>query len=112
MALPVRPPEDVQHPNTPIRHVNTDHLRRFVLLMQFRSAIAAERHSGIRAACILYATRRIEERLGVALFTRESTQMHPTAAAVRLYPCAIRLLSMWDTLMADTRGQDEAPASA
>ncbi|RZT36350.1 LysR family transcriptional regulator [Cupriavidus agavae] len=111
VALPVRPPEDFQHHNPPIRHVNTGHLRRFILLMQFRSAIAAERHSGIRAACILYATRRIEERLGVVLFIRESNQMLPTPAAIRLYPCAVRLLAMWDTIIEDShaRSRNQAP---
>lgn len=102
-ALPVRPPQKSLQPALPLRHINTNQLRRFVLLMHHRSAIAAERHSGIRAACILYAIRRVEERLGITLFTREATTMQPTAAAIRLYPCAIRLLLMWDSLMAEMR---------
>ena len=72
------------------------------MLMQHESAIAAERHTGIRAACIHYAIRRLEDRLGTTLFLREAASMQPTAAARRLYPCAIRLLSMWDTLVAES----------
>jgi hypothetical protein len=101
VALPVRPPES-HHAPLPLRHINTTHLRRFVMLMQHESAIAAERHTGIRAACIHYAIRRLEDRLGTTLFLREAASMQPTAAARRLYPCAIRLLSMWDTLVAES----------
>ncbi|WP_404995289.1 LysR family transcriptional regulator [Cupriavidus pauculus] len=112
MALPVRPPE-VLYGSLPIRHVNTCQLRRFVLMMQFRSASAAERHSGIKAAGILYAVRCIEDRLSTTLFERNGTTMRPTAAAHRLYPCAIRLLEMWDELIAELRPPpDGAPATA
>ncbi len=103
VSLPVRPPDSVHGP-LPLRHINTIHLRRFVMLMQHESAIAAERHTGIRAACIHYAIRRLEDRFGTTLFVREASSMHPTAAAHRLYPCAIRLLSMWDSLVAESPG--------
>jgi len=82
-------------------------------MMQFRSASAAERHSGIKAAGILYAVRCIEDRLSTTLFERNGTTMRPTAAAHRLYPCAIRLLEMWDELIAELRPPpDSAPATA
>lgn len=111
MALPVRPPE-VLYGSLPIRHVNTCQLRRFVLMMQFRSASAAERHSGIKAAGILYAVRCIEDRLSTKLFERNGTTMRPTAAAHRLYPCAIRLLEMWDELIAELRPPPDSALAA
>lgn len=101
LSLPIRPP-DYLYGALPLRHINTTHLRRFVMLMHHESAIAAERHTGIRAACIHYAIRRLEDRLSTKLFIREASSMHPTAAAQRLYPCAIRLLSMWDSLVAES----------
>lgn len=97
LALPVRAPEECR-PAPPARHVSTTHLRRFVLLMQYESAVAAEHYTGVRAASIRYAVQRLEERLGTALFNRSPSAMSPTAAADRLYPCAVRLLDMWDTL--------------
>lgn len=111
MALPVRPPE-VLYGSLPIRHVNTCQLRRFVLMMQFRSASAAERHSGIKAAGVLYAVRCIEDRLSTKLFERNGTTMRPTAAAHRLYPCAIRLLEMWDELIAELRPPPDSALAA
>lgn len=109
-SLPVRPPDSLHAP-LPVRHINTTQLRRFVMLMQHESAIAAERHTGIRAACIHYAIRRLEDRLGTTLFSREAASMHPTAAARRLYPCAVRLLSMWDSLVAESTGAGDPPAT-
>lgn len=106
VSLPIRPP-DSHHAPLPLRHINTTHLRRFVMMMQHESAIAAERHTGIRAACIHYAIRRLEDRLGTTLFLREPSSMQPTAAARRLYPCAIRLLWMWDSLVAESTGASE-----
>lgn len=109
-SLPVRPPDGPKAP-LPVRHINTTQLRRFVILMQHESAIAAERHTGIRAACIHYAIRRLEDRLGTTLFAREAASMHPTAAARRLYPCAVQLLSMWDRIVAESTGASH-PTSA
>jgi hypothetical protein len=61
----------------------------------------------------LYAVRCIEDRLSTTLFERNGTTMRPTAAAHRLYPCAIRLLEMWDELIAELRPPpDSAPATA
>ncbi|WP_258096443.1 hypothetical protein, partial [Klebsiella pneumoniae] len=51
LALPVRAPEECR-PAPPARHVSTTHLRRFVLLMQYESAVAAEHYTGVRAASI------------------------------------------------------------
>lgn len=111
VTLPVRPPQALHAPHAlhaplPERHINTAHLRRFVILMHHETAVAAQRHTGVRAACIHYAIRRLEDRLGTALFEREGSSMRPTAAARRLYPCAIRLLAMWDSLV----DQSTAPA--
>jgi len=108
VALPVRPPGDPMAAQ-PIRHVNTSHLRRFVLLMQYCSAVEAARHSGINPPCFHYAVRRLEDRLGTALFVREASSMHPTAAARRLYPCAVRLLAMWDDLVEPGIGETNPP---
>lgn len=107
VALPVRLPDSLYGP-LPIRHVNTIHLRRFVLMMQYQSASAVERHAGVRSACVLYAIRRIEDRLSTTLFIRDATTLYPTAAAHRLYPCAVRLLAMWDALIADLQGDSRA----
>ncbi|GJG97281.1 LysR family transcriptional regulator [Cupriavidus pauculus] len=101
LAIHIRPP-DYLYGALPLRHINTSRLRRFVMLMHHESAIVAGRHTGIRAACIHYAVRRLEDRLSTQLFVREASSMHRTAAAQRLYPCAIRLLSMWDNLVAES----------
>lgn len=108
IALPVRSPEESRAaPLT--RHVSTTHLRRFVMLMQYESAVVAERHTGVKAASIHYAVHRLEDRLGTVLFTRSASSIVPTAAAERLFPCAIRLLSMWDRLVEQYAAQSHQP---
>lgn len=102
IALPLRPPGEALH-CLPTRYVNTRVLRVFLLVMRYGSASNVCRASGIKPASIHYSIRRLEEVLGVVLFRRQTQRMLPTSAAHRLYPCAVRLVSMWDSLIHDLR---------
>lgn len=80
--------------------LSIDDLRSFLLVVQERSVTRAARHLEVTQQSVSERIRRLENRIGVKLFTRMPHGVQPTPAGYRLVPYAAQCVSLVDEALA------------
>ncbi|HMO43911.1 MAG TPA: LysR family transcriptional regulator, partial [Phenylobacterium sp.] len=95
---------------TPDRFENLDLdlLRTFVAIAEVRNLTRAGERLGRTQSAISLQLRRLEERLGVTLFSRDPRRVVLTDEGEALLPQARQMLRLNDEILAGLRGDDLA----
>ena len=89
-------------------NLDLDLLRTFVAIAEVKNLTRAGERLGRTQSAVSLQLRRLEDRLGVTLFTRDPRRVVLTGEGEALLPQARQMLRLNDEILAGLRGDDLA----